>query len=226
MRSGELLDAAATARSVRRCRSGPCGGSPCGHRWRRTACGCSLAGTVTPGITVPRAGRVLYLDGAPIAPKHGREIHMSEALDGTTVWDARKGAGLDRSGRACPPASPAGPRSRPYPPPPSSKRRRPASPGPRPRRRAPAARLFGLHAKLKALRTSPGASRAGSPPGARAPEPRPRSSGALLPEYRAPRAGKRWAGVPPVPWTVYGLGFKPCIAVVSGSVLDISSSRS
>ena len=66
----------------------------------------------------------------------------------------------------------------------------------------------------------------GSPPGARAPEPRPRSSGALLPEYRAPRAGKRWAGVPPVPWTVYGLGFKPCIAVVSGSVLDISSSRS
>ena len=33
-------------------------------------------------------------------------------------------------------------------------------------------------------------------------------------------------GVPPVPWTVYGLGFKPCIAVVAGSVLDISSSRS
>jgi hypothetical protein len=34
------------------------------------------------------------------------------------------------------------------------------------------------------------------------------------------------SGVPPVPWTVYGLGFKPCIAVVAGSVLDISSSRS
>jgi len=33
-------------------------------------------------------------------------------------------------------------------------------------------------------------------------------------------------GVPPVPWTIYGLGLKPCIAVVAGSVLDISSSRS
>lgn len=33
-------------------------------------------------------------------------------------------------------------------------------------------------------------------------------------------------GVPPVPWTIYGLGFKPCIAVVAGSVLEISSSRS
>jgi len=31
-------------------------------------------------------------------------------------------------------------------------------------------------------------------------------------------------GVPPVPWTIYGLGFKPCIAVVAGSVLDLSSS--
>ncbi len=34
------------------------------------------------------------------------------------------------------------------------------------------------------------------------------------------------SGLPPVPWTIYGLGFKPCIAVVAGSVLNISSSRS
>ena len=33
-------------------------------------------------------------------------------------------------------------------------------------------------------------------------------------------------GVPPVPWTVKGLGFKLCIVGVAGSVLDISSSRS
>jgi len=39
-----------------------------------------------------------------------------------------------------------------------------------------------------------------------------------------PMPGK--AGVPPVPWTIYSLGLKPCIAVVAGSVLDISSSRS
>jgi transposase-like protein len=40
------------------------------------------------------------------------------------------------------------------------------------------------------------------------------------------RRGMQAPGVTPVPWTVYGLGFKPCIAVVGGSVWDISSSRS
>ncbi len=79
-----------------------------------------------------------------------------------------------RSGRACPPASPAGPGSTPCPPPPSSKRRRPTSPGPRSRRRTPAARLsalraslgtsrarlFGLHAKLSASHAKLSARRA------------------------------------------------------------------
>ena len=43
----------------------------------------------------------------------------------------------------------------------------------------------------------------GSPPGARASEPRPRSQGALRPEYRAPWASQRWATVHP---------FRPCPA--------------
>ena len=50
----------------------------------------NLVGILTPGPTVPHGGRVLYLDGVPVASKHGREIHRSEALDGTTVWEARK----------------------------------------------------------------------------------------------------------------------------------------
>jgi hypothetical protein len=33
---------------------------------------------------------VVYLDAVPVASKHGREIHMSEALDRTTAWDVRK----------------------------------------------------------------------------------------------------------------------------------------
>ena len=42
--------------------------------------------------------------------------------------------------------------------------------------------------------------------------------GGLLAIYKA-LGLKRQCGVPPVPWTVYGLGFKPCIAVVAGSVV-------
>ena len=41
--------------------------------------------------TVPRgSGRVLYLDGVPIASQSGREVHMSEALDRSAAWEARK----------------------------------------------------------------------------------------------------------------------------------------
>ena len=56
---------------------------------RRGADPLNLDGTVTSGTTVPRGGRVLYLDGVPIASQHGRGIPMSEALDGTTVWEAK-----------------------------------------------------------------------------------------------------------------------------------------
>ena len=50
-----------------------------------------LAGIVTPGGIVPRgSGRVLYLDGVPIASQSGREVHMSEALDRAAAWEARK----------------------------------------------------------------------------------------------------------------------------------------
>ncbi len=52
----------------------------------------------------------------------------------------------------------------------------------------------------------------------------------LIPQFGAKAqpmgAGADVTGVPPVPRTIYGLGFKPCIAVVAGSVLNISSSRS
>ncbi len=50
----------------------------------------NLAGIVTPGDTVPRGGRVLYLDGVPIASKHGRNVHMSQTLAGNAAWEARK----------------------------------------------------------------------------------------------------------------------------------------
>ncbi|MGH8581292.1 MAG: hypothetical protein ACREWG_00585 [Gammaproteobacteria bacterium] len=51
----------------------------------------NLAGIVTPGGTVPRgSGRVLYLDGVPIASQSGREVHMSEDLDQGAAWEARK----------------------------------------------------------------------------------------------------------------------------------------
>ncbi|MGH8565578.1 MAG: DEAD/DEAH box helicase [Gammaproteobacteria bacterium] len=51
----------------------------------------NLVGIVTPGNTVPRgSGRVLYLDGVPIASQSGREVHMSEDLDRGAVWEARK----------------------------------------------------------------------------------------------------------------------------------------
>ena len=51
----------------------------------------NLAGIVTPGETVPRgSGRVLYLDGVPIASQSGREVHMSEDLDRSAAWEARK----------------------------------------------------------------------------------------------------------------------------------------
>ena len=51
----------------------------------------NLAGIVTPGETVPRgSGRVLYLDGVPIASQSGREVHMSEDLDRGAAWEARK----------------------------------------------------------------------------------------------------------------------------------------
>ena len=51
----------------------------------------NLAGIVTPGETVPRgSGRVLYLDGVPIASQSGREVRMSEDLDRAAVWEARK----------------------------------------------------------------------------------------------------------------------------------------
>ncbi|MGH8567804.1 MAG: hypothetical protein ACREXU_07235, partial [Gammaproteobacteria bacterium] len=51
----------------------------------------NLVGIVTPGNTVPRgSGRVLYLDGVPIASQSGREVHMSEDLDRAAAWEARK----------------------------------------------------------------------------------------------------------------------------------------
>ena len=51
----------------------------------------NLTGIVTPGETVPRgSGRVLYLDGVPIASQSGREVHMSEDLDRSAAWEARK----------------------------------------------------------------------------------------------------------------------------------------
>ena len=51
----------------------------------------NLAGIVTPGNSVPRgSGRVLYLDGVPIASQSGREVHMSEDLDRGAAWEARK----------------------------------------------------------------------------------------------------------------------------------------
>lgn len=51
----------------------------------------NLTGIVTPGGTVPRgSGRVLYLDGVPIASQSGREVHMSEDLDRGAAWEARK----------------------------------------------------------------------------------------------------------------------------------------
>ncbi len=51
----------------------------------------NLTGIVTPGATVPRgSGRVLYLDGVPIASQTGREVHMSEDLDRSAAWEARK----------------------------------------------------------------------------------------------------------------------------------------
>ena len=50
----------------------------------------TLAGIVTPAETVPRGlGRVLYLDGVPIASQSGGEVHMSEDLD-PAAWEARK----------------------------------------------------------------------------------------------------------------------------------------
>jgi hypothetical protein len=56
-----------------------------------------------PGGTVPRgSGRVLYLDGIPIASQSGREVHMSEDLD-RAAYEARKA--LLRRGR---PDQPAG----------------------------------------------------------------------------------------------------------------------
>jgi ATP-dependent Lhr-like helicase len=66
----------------------------------------NLAGIVTPGETVHRgSGRVLYLDGLPIASKSGREVHITEDLDRAAQWEARKallrrGVGASRlSGR-------------------------------------------------------------------------------------------------------------------------------
>ena len=51
----------------------------------------NLAGIVTPGEAVPRgSGRVLYLDGVPIASQSGREVHMSKDLDRGAAWEARK----------------------------------------------------------------------------------------------------------------------------------------
>jgi ATP-dependent Lhr-like helicase len=51
----------------------------------------NLAGIVTPGETVARgSGRILYLDGVPIASQSGREVHMSENLDRAAAWEARK----------------------------------------------------------------------------------------------------------------------------------------
>ncbi|MDQ3775056.1 MAG: ATP-dependent DNA helicase, partial [Pseudomonadota bacterium] len=51
----------------------------------------NLVGIVTPGNTVARgSGRVLYLDGVPIASQSGREVHMSENLDRRAAWEARK----------------------------------------------------------------------------------------------------------------------------------------
>jgi len=51
----------------------------------------NLAGIVTPGGTVPRgSGRVLYLDGVPIASQSGREVRMSGDLDRGAAWEARK----------------------------------------------------------------------------------------------------------------------------------------
>ena len=88
------------------------------------------------------------------------------------------------SGRACPPASPARPRSGPCPPPPSSRRRPTRLAGAessRPRLRAPAARLFSLHAKLSARRASRGTSPA-----------KPRCSAAGVPgSVREPTVGHR-----------------------------------
>jgi ATP-dependent helicase Lhr and Lhr-like helicase len=51
----------------------------------------NLVGIVTPGNTVPRgSGRVLYLDGVPIASQSGREVHLSANLDRGAAWEARK----------------------------------------------------------------------------------------------------------------------------------------
>jgi hypothetical protein len=54
----------------------------------------------------------------------------------------------------------------------------------------------------------------------------PAATAATSPAGLSQQSRTGFNGVPPVPWTVYGLGLKPCIAVVAGSVLDISSSRS
>ena len=56
-----------------------CAATPSPWRWER----CPLLirsisrapGTVTPGTTVPRGGRVVYLDAIPVASKHGRDPH-------------------------------------------------------------------------------------------------------------------------------------------------------
>ena len=53
----------------------------------------NLAGIVTPGETVPRgSGRVLYLDGVPIASQSGREVHMSEDSTGAPPVGSPQGA--------------------------------------------------------------------------------------------------------------------------------------
>lgn len=50
---------------------------------------------------VPRgSGRVLYLDGVPIASQSGREVHMSEDLDRSAAWEARKARCVEASGPA------------------------------------------------------------------------------------------------------------------------------
>ena len=56
-----------------------CAATPSPWRWERRPLlirSISRApGTVTPGTTVPRGGRVVYLDAVPVASKHGRDPH-------------------------------------------------------------------------------------------------------------------------------------------------------
>ena len=76
-----------------------CAAAPSPWSWCRCpgADPLNLAVIVTPGGIVPgESGRVLYLDGVPIASQSGREVHMSEALRPRRRLGSPQGAGAAR----------------------------------------------------------------------------------------------------------------------------------